>query len=146
MRARPESGQITVLVIGFAVILLGLVAVVVDASEVVLLRRSLSSLADGAALAAAQSVAEEPLYRGEVGEVVPLDPAQAHRAAAGYLQRAGAARHDGFQLQQVRVDPRTQRVSVVLSARADLPLVGSVTAAFDGTQVVASASARSPIG
>ena len=145
MRPRTESGQITLLVIGFAVILLALVAVVVDASQAVLLRRSLSSLADGAALAAAQGLAEEPFYRGGAGEIVPLDPAEAHRAAVGYLQRAGAARYDGFRLHQVRVDRITGRVSVVLSARADLPLLGSVTDAFDGTQVLASASARSPI-
>lgn len=140
MRRHAEDGQITLLVIGFAVILLALVAVVVDASQVVLLRRSLSSLADGAALSAAQSLAEDALYAGQAAGTLPLDPAGARSAAVAYLSQAGA----DVALLDVAVTADT--VSVVLAAHADLPLVGAVTDAFQGTTVTARATARSPIG
>jgi len=135
-----ERGQITLLVIGFAMILLSLVAVVIDASQVVLLRRSLSSLADGAALTAAQSVAEDALYSGRGGESLPLDETEARRAVVRYVQLSG------LPVRVLEVGIAGDRVSVALSAQADLPLVGSVTGSFDGTTVVARASARSPIG
>lgn len=135
-----ERGQITLLVIGFATILLALLAVVIDASQVVLLRRSLSSLADGAALTAAQSVAEEALYSGRAGESLPLDETQARRAVARYVQ------HSGVPVRVLEVSVVDDRVRVALAAQADLPLIGSVTSSVDGTTVVARASARSPIG
>jgi len=137
---KTEGGQITLLVIGFAVILLALVAVVVDASQIVLLRRSLSSLADGAALTAAQSLAEGALYSGQAAETLPLDPAGARSAVSAYLSQAGA------DVVLVEVTVADDSVSVALAARADLPLIGTVTQAFQGTTVTARATARSPIG
>ena len=137
---KTEGGQITLLVIGFAVILLALVAVVVDASQTVLLRRSLSSLADGAALTAAQSLAEGALYSGQAAETLPLDPAGARSAVSAYLSQAGA------DVVLVEVTVADDTVSVALAARADLPLIGTVTQAFQGTTVTARATARSPIG
>lgn len=138
-REASERGHITLLVIGFAMILISLVAVVVDASQVVLLRRTLSSLADGAALTAAQSLAEQPFYTGQTADVLPLDPAAARAAVVEYL------RGSGQDVALLEVGVADDRVTVVVSARAELPLVGAVTSAFDGTTVVARASARSPI-
>ena len=135
-----ESGQISLLVIGFAVILLALVAVVVDASQVVLLRRTLASVADGAALTAAQSLAERPLYSGEAGTSLPLDPSAARVAALDYVASVGGS------ARLVEVAIRADTVTVVVAAQADLPLLGQVTQAFEGTTVTARASARSPIG
>src|SRR5699024_8190055 len=54
--SRDERGQITVLMIGFAVVLVMFVGVVVNASHVFLERRSLSSWADGAVTTATQQV------------------------------------------------------------------------------------------
>jgi uncharacterized membrane protein len=135
-----EGGQISLLIIGFAAILLALVAVVVDASQVVLLRRALASVADGAALAAAQSVAERPLYSGLARTSLPLDPAAARAAAVEHVSWVGG------EARILAVDVRADTVTVVVAAQADLPLVGQVTEAFDGTTVTATASARSPIG
>jgi hypothetical protein len=140
--ARPEradSGHISLLVIGFAAILMALVAVVVDASQAVLLRRTLASLADGAALTAAQRVAERPLYAGRAGTSLPLDPAAARAAAVDYVASVSGTAW----LLEVDVGPDT--VTVVVAAHADFPLVGRVTDAFEGTTVTATASARSPI-
>jgi uncharacterized membrane protein len=134
-----ERGQISLLIIGFAVILLALVAVVVDASQVVLLRRSLASVADGAALAGAQSLAVHPLYAGEAVGSLPIDAARAQQSVVSYL----AATDMDLSLVGVVVDG--DRVTVEVAAQARLPLVGIVTTAFDGTVVTARASARSPI-
>jgi uncharacterized membrane protein len=136
---RSERGQITLLVIGFAVILISLVAVVVDASQVMLLRRTLSSVADGAALAGAQSLAEQAFYAGQVVDTLPLDPSTAHVAVVEHLSGVD------IDLRLLDVSVTDDRVTVAVSAQADLPLVGAVTSAFDGTTVTARASARSPI-
>lgn len=134
-----ERGQISLLVIGFAVILLSLVAVVVDASQVVLLRRSLASLADGAALAAAQSLAVDALYSGQAVEYLPVDERRAGRAVQDYL------RSSTIPLTAVDVRVAGEVVTVLVAAQAELPLVGAVVAGFEGTTVTARASARSPL-
>lgn len=135
-----ERGQITLLVIGFAVILVSLVAVVVDASQVVLLRRTLASMADGAALSAAQQLAEPALYAGQASGRLPLDPAASRAAVIEYVASSG------MDVSVVEVSVSAERVTVALSARADLPLVGAVTSGFQGTTVVARARAVSPVG
>lgn len=134
-----ERGQITLLVIGFAAILISLVAVVVDASQVVLLRRTLSSVADGAALAAAQGLGEHAFYTGQASEALPLDAAAAHAAVVEHL--AGV----DLEIRLLEVSVDGDRVTVAVAAQAQLPLVGAVTSAFEGTTVTARASARSPI-
>jgi hypothetical protein len=133
----------TLLVIGFAAILLVLVAVVVDASQVVLLRRSLASLADGAAIAAVQAASEPALYTDGPGTTLPLDPEGARAAVVDHLSRTDAAQLAGLRL--LSVDVGAGRVSVVLSAPAELPLVNAVTGGFDGTIVTARASATAPV-
>lgn len=111
----------------------------VDASQVVLLRRTLSSLADGAALAAAQSLTEQSFYTGQATDALPLDPSAARAAVVEHL--------GGVDLDLCLLDVAVvgDRVTVTVSAQADLPLVGAVTSAFEGTTVTARASARSPI-
>jgi uncharacterized membrane protein len=135
-----ERGQVSLLIIGFATILLALVAVVVDASQVVLLRRSLASVADGAALAAAQSLAERALYAGEAVDALPIDPRRARQEVVSYLDATG------MPLTLVDVSIDGDKVTVAVAAQARLPLVGAVTGDADGTTVTARASARSPIG
>ncbi len=58
-RKRDERGQTSLLIMGFFVILSLLVGVVVDASAAYLRRQWFISLADGAALAAADGVKAE---------------------------------------------------------------------------------------
>ena len=50
MSERDEGGQVTLLIIGFASILLMAIVVVIDASAAYLQRQGLDNLADGAAL------------------------------------------------------------------------------------------------
>jgi hypothetical protein len=139
-----ERGQMMLLVIGFAAILLVLVAVVVDASQAVLLRRTLASLADGAAIAAVQAASEQTLYTEGPGATLPLDPAAARAAVVEHLAGSDAADIDGLRL--VAVDVQAGRVTVALTAPAHLPLVNGVTGAFEGALVTARASATAPVG
>ena len=73
-RPRGDGGQLLLLTAFLAVVLVLLVAVVVDASAAFLLRRSLASQADGAALAAAQRVDLGAYYASDGGDVLPLAP------------------------------------------------------------------------
>jgi uncharacterized membrane protein len=73
-----DEGSILVLTLGYAVLLMALVLVVVDASAVFLARRGLASACDGASLAAAQSIDSGRVYRtGVSGSALPLAGVQA---------------------------------------------------------------------
>jgi hypothetical protein len=87
-RSRPDGGQLTLLVIGYTVIAALLVVAAIDASKVFLARRALSSAADAAALAAAQTVDRSAIYSGGsmgCGGLLPLDGARASDAARAVL-------------------------------------------------------------
>jgi len=124
MRSRDERGQATVLIVGFAVVLMMAVALVVNASAAYLQRQSLDSLADGAALVAADAGAEgEDVYAGGLGEErLALLEATAREAVDDYLTRTGArAQYPGL-ARTVQVDRATRSVRVRISAPLALPL------------------------
>lgn len=144
--ARDESGQTTILIIGFAVILGLAVAVIVNASNVFLHRRSLMSWADGAVTAAAQQVAHAELYSGAPAATLPLSETAARQAVTDYAGRHELAdRFDGFAVASVDVEPGTGRVSVTLSATAPLMLAGDVTDGLTSFRVTARATAVVPL-
>ena len=86
-RVKADDGQLAVLIIGFVFIAAVLVIAGIDVSKVFLARRALSSVADAAALAAAQSVDRTALYQGSgsCGELLPLDPEGARNEAVSSL-------------------------------------------------------------
>lgn len=117
---RPDAGQVSVLLVGFFVVLTMLVAVVVDASAAYLARERLASLADGAALAAADSVATERLYTEGLEAGPHLDADAARAQVRSYLvESRAAARHPGL---VHRVSVRGGAVHVTVTAPLDLPL------------------------
>ena len=138
---RGERGQATVLIVGFAVLLAMVVALVVDTSAAYLQRQGLDTLADGAALHGADLGATgEDVYQGGVPpDTLALTAARAKAAVGGYLRDAGAyARYPGLSY-TVRV--QGDRVEVHLTAPLDLPLTipGSperATVGADGSAVV----------
>jgi hypothetical protein len=134
---KDERGQTTLLIIGFAIVLAMAMGVVVDSSAAYLQRQSLSTLADGAALSAADQVQGGGVYDGGLGEAVPIDPAVARATVAAYLRDLGAyADHPGLGFD---VTVRDRAVLVRLSAPLDLPItVEGVT----DTTVSATGSAR----
>lgn len=146
-RGSDERGTVLILIIGFAVIAALAVTVVVSASKAFVVRRSLASWADGAAVAAAQGVRADRLYEGGLGDFLPLDQAEANRAVSEYASRHElASRFDDFRILEVSVHGVGDRVRVTLAAEAPLAFV-NVTTAGMGTSVPirASATARGPL-
>lgn len=137
-----DDGSVLVLIVGFAAVVLLLIAVVTDVSAVFLARRSLTSQADGAAVAAAQAIDEEAFYTGTAPpDRLPLDRAAAERAAADYL---AGARLSGGPIRLRSAAVRDGRVTVTLTGQARPPfrrfLAGSTVA------LTAVAAADSPLG
>jgi uncharacterized membrane protein len=140
-----DSGQLLVLILGFAVVAGLLVTVVTNASRVFLYQRALSSAADGAALAAAQSVDTAAIYRGGADETLPLDPAAVDAAVIDYLDAGGVAeRLPGLAVAATGTDGTT--VTVTLTARVDLAFLNAVSDQWSGgVPLRATARATSPL-
>ena len=134
-----DRGTVTVLVVGFVVVLGLLTAVVVDASAAYLRRQGLDGLADGAALAAADGAQGAGVYQNGLGEQAPIDPAVARAAVDDYVRSTGATvAYPGLSW---RVTATGTTVTVRLSAPLDLPLdpagwVGASTVVGTGSAVV----------
>ncbi|WP_244929559.1 pilus assembly protein TadG-related protein [Nocardioides sp. W7] len=141
---RDESGQVTLLVIGFATVIAMAIVLVVDASAAYLQRSGLDTLADGAALHGADLGATGvDVYTGGVPEQrLALTQADAQRAVEEYLGSVGAYRsYPGLVAQVAVADGDT--VQVELSAPLDLPL--SFPGSPAGGRVAATGSAVSTI-
>ena len=119
-----ERGQVTVLIVGFALVIGMLIAVVVDASAAYIQRQELNTLADGASLQGANlGVQGEKVYTGGVtGDHLELTRAQAREAVRRYLAEVGAHRRFPGLTYEVLVDPLSEKVTVRLDAPLDLPL------------------------
>ncbi|MBA2956120.1 hypothetical protein GON03_17400 [Nocardioides sp. MAH-18] len=135
-RDRDECGQATLLIVGLAVVLLMTVAAVVDISAAYLRRQGLDTVADGAALQAADLGATgEEVYGGGVPEGrLELSADAVRRSIRDYLVASGAyASYPGLSF-TVDVDPSTSSVTVHVTAPLDLPLAvpGSPEAATIG--------------
>lgn len=140
--SRSERGSIAPMIIGLAVIVAMLVAVVVDASAAYLRREGLNSLADAAALAATDQIQGESAYAEGLGADLVVDPEVAHRFVGDYLVHVGAAlRYEGLSW-TVRV--RGRHVVVALRAFVDLPL--HVPGTSRRTAVTGSSSAVVTVG
>ena len=122
-RPRGERGQTTLLIVGLAVVLLMMAAVVTDASAAYLQRQGLDAIADGAALTAADAAASSvEVYGSGIGTRLHLDPARARAAVSSYLRRIRAtSRYRGLTA-RVGVDQASGRVTVRVTAPIRLPL------------------------
>ncbi len=115
-----DAGSVSVMIVGFFIIIGLMVAAVVDASAAYLRHQELSSLADGAALNAADGVQGEQVYTEGLGRTATVDPAAARRFVADYLAASGAVQEmPGLTWE---VTPAGNTVGVRLSAPLDLPL------------------------
>lgn len=132
------------MIVGFAMIVLLLLAVVVSASRVYLSQRDLVAAADAAAASAAQAVSEAAVYGGHDGPELPIDPAAAERRVGEYVALAALpARFDGFAVVSVVVQGTS--VTVTFAARAPMPFGAMLSSDWvDGYPVRATATARSP--
>lgn len=153
LRRRTDDGQLTVLIIGYVFIAAVLVIAGVDVSKVFLARRALSSVADSAALAAAQSVDRAALYQGGggCGALLPLDPDGARTQAAAALADDVPALQQTFAgLDQADVAVTADTVTVHMSGDVHVPF-GAVLSLLhvgrsDGSvHVGVTAAAQSPV-
>src|SRR5674476_309776 len=133
MTRRDDSGQLTVMIVGFFVVIGLLAVVVINASAAFLQRQQLNNAAYGAALAAAAGLSEEVAYRDGIDNVadIALDRRRAAQVVDDYLTS-----HDDLQWQ---VGGDGTRVTVRLSRSLDLPLVPPGW--MDSTRVTAEATA-----
>lgn len=117
-----ERGQVTLLIIGFASILLMAIVAVVDASSAYLQRQGLDTLADGAALYGAD-LGSTGIYDDGLSDRRLSQQEETVKAAVhDYLLRAGAKRrYPGIEV-VVDVDAGGRSVTVRLQAPIDLPL------------------------
>lgn len=84
-RSSYEAGQLTVLTVGFLVILGLLVVVVINTSAVFLQRQELASLADRVTLHAADGLDTESIYRDGLGTDIRLDASEASALTNGLV-------------------------------------------------------------
>jgi uncharacterized membrane protein len=120
VRPSDDTGSVSVMIVGFFFVIGLMVAAVVDASAAYLRHQELSSIADGAALNAADGVQGEHVYTGGLGQTATVDPAAAQRFVADYLAASGATQQmPGLTWE---VTPVGDTVSVRLSAPLNLPL------------------------
>ena len=125
MPGRPagdERGQASLLIVGFAVVLAMMIAVVVNSSAAYLERQGLASLADGAALQAADlGVVGDHMYQGGVSAgALEVSAPSARAAVRAYLADTGA--FDQFADLHFTVRVEQGRVLVHLSSLLDLPV------------------------
>jgi uncharacterized membrane protein len=141
MPMRRDDGQVTLLIIGFVMIVVLLVGVVANASKAFVYRRSLASWADGAAVAAAQNVAEEVVYTSSALDDLPISADDARGAVTDYVARHGLPdRFEQFDTSVV-VDPTAATVTVAFRARVPYVLAGDV----GGITITAEATATAPL-
>lgn len=85
-----EGGQVSVMIVGFFIVIGLLAVVVVNSSAAFLQRQELNNVADGAALAAADALQQESVYANGLGAHAPVDPARASQIVREYLLTSGA--------------------------------------------------------
>lgn len=84
-----ERGQVSIMIVGFFVLVGLLVVAVVNSSAAFLQHQELNNLVDGAALAAADALQQESVYEhGVDAGPAALDPARAREIVGEYLAAA----------------------------------------------------------
>ena len=81
---RDDRGQVTVFIVGMAMVVLSVVGLAADGTRAFMYRRSLQSAADAAALAGAGELDRERYYASR-GRSVRLDEGSAERVATRWL-------------------------------------------------------------
>ena len=147
---RQDDGQILPLVLVYLLVSFLLVTVVTDAAAVHLQRNRLISLADAAALDAADALDAGRFYlqgaggSGRQGGVVPVSDQSVRDSVESFLVTAQAAdRFSGLVIEEPTGSPDGRAVQVTLSAGARLPLLSFVVSAWrDGVPLTVTSHAR----
>ena len=147
---RRDDGQVVLLVIGFALIVITLIGVVVDASTAFLYRRALVAAVDGAVTAAVQAVDASAIYGDPdalAGGALPLDESGARIAVEDYLADQGlGTRFQDLTIRSVEVSADGRTITVILSATVDLPFTRLMSSRLQNVTITAAAAAHAPTG
>lgn len=135
-----EDGTVLTLALGGVLLVLVVVLTLADASSLFMRRMALGTVADNAAIAAANAVDVEALYERGIGSTLALDPLTAAQLARASIAQASDPQLADVRLDDVRVDG--DGVTVVVSAAVPTPL-GPITGDRD-VRIRASASAILP--
>jgi uncharacterized membrane protein len=147
MRRREESGQLLILICIYTLVAAFVLAVAVDASSVFLRRRALVAAADGAALAAAQSLDEAAFYRHGSRNSLPLDRAGAAAAVRRYVVANRLSnRFTSFRVTSVRLSPDGRTIEVSVHCVVRLPFTGPFVGSATRIPISATAAADAPTG
>jgi uncharacterized membrane protein len=151
-RRRDDRGQVTLLIIVYALIALAVVTVTVGVSAVQLGRHRLLAVADAAALDAADALDRPAFYRSAETAAVPADgpavrlsDASVRDSVRRYLGEIEAPqRFRALTLAEPTGTPDGSTAEVTLAAVVPLPMVGTVLAPWaDGIPIRVTARARS---
>ena len=145
-RASGESGQVTLLVLGFTLVAAMLLVGTVAVTSVQLSRMRLLDAADGAALDAADSLDASAYDRG-LGKSVPVSDETVRSTAEVYLsERPLPVGMLAWRIAAGTGSPDGQRAVVRLVGEADLPLVGGVLRGLGGSvTLTVESTARSDL-
>lgn len=139
-----EDGQVMVMVIGYLLLTLLMITVVLGASAVYLDRQKLLSVADGAALTAADTYGLAEPLPGATAPVPELNPATVRSTVQEYLDLTGAdARFAGLAVDPATGAPDSRTARVVLTAVVHPPVVNFLVP--DGIPILVTADARSEL-
>jgi hypothetical protein len=139
-RSDQENGSALPLLLVFFAIAAGFVAVVVGATALHLERLRLLTVADGAALAAAESFAVRDVHVEGDAVVPTLHGGSVAQEARRYLDDAGPTGFDGLTLRSATTDGRS--ATVRLSAVWHPPIASELLPLTVPLEVTSSAVAR----
>ena len=141
---RDEDGQTLLLGVGLICVVLALLFVAASATAVYLDLKTLTSLADSAAAAGADSVEAHPYYGGGVTDDAPgslTDAGVGRKAAEDLSAQPAADRLEGVTIVSARAaDSRTAEVR--LQARSRPPFLPWGILPAEGFTITATGSAR----
>lgn len=146
VRASRDSGQVTLLVLGFTLVAAMLIVGTIAVTSVQLSRMRLLDAADGAALDAADSL-DESAYKTGVGQSVPVSNETVRATAQRYLaDRPLPVGMLAWQVAPGTGSPDGHSAVVRLVGEADLPMVGGVLRGLGGAiTLTVESTARSDL-
>jgi len=146
-RDQRERGQISLLILGFAVIALMLIMGAVDVTAVQLARTRLLDAADSAALDASDALDNRTAYGKGLGSAVEISTDSVRRSAAQYLTVQPLPHGiSAWALVDGTGSPDGQTAVIRLRGTAEIPIAAQVMAAFGGSvDITVESRARSAI-
>ena len=137
---RRDDGTVLITALGGVLVVLLVTLVLADTSNLFMRRAALLTVADNAALAAANAVDVAAIYNAGVGDALPLDPQAARALAQAAVDGVDDARLTDVRLEAVQVEAGAVEVTV----SAAVPALISGLATDGSVRIRATAAAVMP--